>query len=119
MFHSTFSPYPETPAQIPPPDVNGGLYTGEKFKGEWGNFPATPDVVYMMRYNLLSSKPPPGATCHYPGTLRPGNNNPQYPDVKRINGFNLLCGTCCAPPDTTNIPTCFQNYTKYAYLSQL
>jgi hypothetical protein len=119
MFHIPH-PYPPTPAQIPPPSLNGGLYTGEKFKGEWGNYPATPDVVYMMKYNLLTAKPPPGATCHYPGTIRPGNNSPEYPDIHRIAGYNLACGSCentTHPPLAT--PACFQNYTKYGYLNQL
>ena len=70
----------------PPPTLNGGLYTGEAFAPDapWRNFPATPDAVYLTQVNLLSAKPPPGATQQIPGGWRPGNNSsyPAHPIVR-------------------------------------
>lgn len=73
------SPYPST--AIPPkkPELNGGLYTGEPFKGPWGNYPVVPDVVPMTKKTLLRQTvpPTPGSTEQFdPSMLRPGNNMP-------------------------------------------
>lgn len=54
-------------SSIPPPALNGGLYTGEPFKGPWGNVPVVPDTDYMINVNLRSARPPPEALTQYPG----------------------------------------------------
>ena len=73
------SPYPST--MIPPkkPELNGGLYTGEPFRGPWGNVPVLPDVLPMTKETLLLQSVPhtPGSTEQFdPFMLRPGNNAP-------------------------------------------
>ena len=80
---------------IPPRALNGGLYTGEPFAKDapWANVPVVPDVTYMIHHNLRSAKPPPGALVHYPGTVRPGNNEPLYEGVQRVAGWNHHCAT--------------------------
>lgn len=103
---------------IPPRALNGGLYTGEPFAKDapWANVPVIPDVTYMVHHNLRSANPPPQALVHYPGTVRPGNNEPLYEGVKRIGGWNQNCGT----EDASFVPracTCQKcNMAKYAYL---
>lgn len=119
-----FSNY-ESTNYIAPPEraLNGGLYTGEEFKkGKnneilHGNVPVIPDTGFLIRYNLLSANPPPGAIYQYPGNIRPGNNF-QYMDGIKINkkynigGNSMDCGT-----DNTRCKCkkCRQEYFKYAY----
>ena len=55
----------------PAPPLNGGLYTGAKFNGPWGNIPVTPTAQSMMN-NIKSTTP--GAMKQIPTTIRPGNN---------------------------------------------
>ena len=102
-----YSAYPDVvaddaapPAALPPPTLNGGLYTGEPFLPEapWRNFPATPDAGYMTHVNLLAggNAPPSQATYHIPGGgLRPGNNTPVLPvDMvggRRASHLNIVC----------------------------
>lgn len=80
---------------IPPPSLNGGLYTGEPFKknAPWANVPVIPTVGYMIHYNLRSANPPPGAIYQYPGNIRPGNNHEEMPGVsgKIYEGYNIWC----------------------------
>ena len=38
---------------FPPRKVNGGLYTGEPFQGDWGNRPFFPDQGYIANANLF------------------------------------------------------------------
>jgi hypothetical protein len=98
MLERTMNAYPST--SIPPPSLNGGLYTGEPFatNAPWRNFPATPDAGYMVHVNLLAggNLPPGEATYHLPGGgLRPGNNTPMMPmDMaggRRVPGLNMVC----------------------------
>lgn len=65
------------PPNIPPRDLNGGLYTGKPFipKAPWANVPVIPDASYMIHHNLRSAQPPAEALFHYPGHDRPGNNH--------------------------------------------
>lgn len=89
------------PQDVPPPKLNGGLYTGEPFKGPWGNVHVTPDVDYMTHVNLKTANPPIEALMHYPGGPRPGNNSQKMPGValKPIATAGIACQTtpCPAP----------------------
>jgi hypothetical protein len=80
---------------IPPPPLNGGLYTGEPFAGPWRNHPALPDAGYLNHVFLQTAFPPPGAQHHVPGGgLRPGNNTPWLPRgsvATRQNELNVVC----------------------------
>ena len=64
-----------------PTYYNAGLYTGESFKGPWGNIPVAPTTTNMIQNNLRSANPPPGAIYQYPGTNRLGNNYIAMPGV--------------------------------------
>lgn len=112
---------PETQG-IPPRALNGGLFTGEPFakNAPWGNVPVIPDVSYMTQFNLRSANPPPGAVFHYPGTVRPGNNEPDMPGIERNNIFNQQCVSDASIAQVNaRIPcNCHKcNMAKYAYLS--
>lgn len=78
---------------IPPPPLNGGLYTGEPFAGPWRNYPVLPDAGYMMHVALQPSAPE--SKYHVPGGgLRPGNNTPYMPRTAvdtRLESLNLVC----------------------------
>ena len=116
----------------PPPSLNGGLYTGAPFTPEapWRNFPATPDVSYMVHQNLKSAHPPPGADTQYPGSIRPGNNFQDMPGVTWYGAQNsLMCGEvdpkACGQQQPSDADTSMlgpfgsllnQQFAKYAYL---
>tara|TARA_B110000483_G_scaffold241733_1_gene325511 strand:+ start:761 stop:1120 length:360 start_codon:yes stop_codon:yes gene_type:complete len=73
------APYPSTPIPPKKPELNGGLYTGEPFRGAWGNVPVIPDVVPMTKKTLTMQTHPytPGSTEQFdPTMIRPGNNMP-------------------------------------------
>lgn len=78
-------------AFIPPPPLNGGLYTGQPFmKGApWANIPYMPDATFMTNAALRSAKPPPDAIFQYQGSIRPGNNHQYMPGIELKKG--LLC----------------------------
>jgi len=118
------SPY----QKLPPPTLNGGLYTGEPFApgAPWRNFPATPDVSYMIHHNLRSAHPPLEALTHYPaGNFRPGNN------LVALHGVKLYAPThgdmACTVPVSIDAPELRQpghdgqpqrpSAAKYAYLT--
>lgn len=87
-----YSDYDNTQSMIPQPKLNGGLYTGESFKGPWGNVYVEPDTVYMTNVALLSANPPPHAPIQYGNTIRPGNNRPQLKHVHRFSDeHNIVC----------------------------
>lgn len=70
---------PRDPVGVPPPRLNGGLYTGEPFRRDapWGNIPVVPDAALLQRDTLLSAGPPPGVVgIQYASDARPGNNTP-------------------------------------------
>jgi hypothetical protein len=78
--------------QPPSPKLNGGLYTGEPFKGPYGNYKVTPDAVYMTNQNLKTAKGPTEGLFHYPGNNRPGNNSQNMTGVKQFsNNTNIQC----------------------------
>ena len=73
-------------SSIPPPKLNGGLYTGEAFlkNAPWGNIPVKPDVDYMTNINLRSANPPTEAIYQYPGENRSGNNFQEMPGIFHV-----------------------------------
>lgn len=106
---------------LPPRDLNGGLYTGEPFKKDapWANVPVIPDVTYMMQYNLLSANPPPGVAHHYPGTIRPGNNEYDMQGIEKISKYNLFCGSKPSAVSLQVVPECKCHkckMSKYYYI---
>tara|TARA_Y100000996_G_scaffold232747_1_gene183154 strand:+ start:38 stop:391 length:354 start_codon:yes stop_codon:yes gene_type:complete len=78
MSKINYSHYDGKNTDIPPPPLNAGLYTGERFAGPWGNVDIKPDVVNMTRDGLkLTEVPPPPEAFHQFGDIfRPGNNEP-------------------------------------------
>jgi len=107
---------------IPPPSLNGGLYTGEPFKenAPHANIPIIPDSGYITHYALRYAHPQPPieALYQYPENHRPGNNTPIMPGVGPFaNGkYGLMCQN--SPRNRKNKP-CQCNkctFTKYFYL---
>jgi len=74
----------------PEPLLNGGLYTGESFKGPWGNYPVAPTTNGFMA-NLASANPPPGALDQFPGYVRLGNNFQVNPSKDFSNETMIKC----------------------------
>lgn len=92
------------PGSIPPRRLNGGLYTGEPFAGDWGNVPIVPDAGYIAnnRYFYAHHQP-----VSWP---RRGNNSPiprdaadvqEFPDLVAV--FPASCATI--PPALASGPT--------------
>lgn len=107
----------------PEPSLNGGLYTGVKFAGPWGNVPVIPDSGYMIHHNLKSSNPPPGAIYQYPGSIRPGNSYINMYGIQRYQdkSFNIYCIKDDEKINNMNnyITNCNGNkyFNKYYYLN--
>lgn len=80
------------PTSIPPPKVNGGLYTGEPATGPWGNYPVIPEPHELSK-NLLSADPPPNAEKILVSYNREGNNNVKYDDYEPYDKAHpyMLC----------------------------
>ena len=70
---------------IPPPVPNGGLYGGPQSQSPWANVPVAPTATNLIHNNLKSANPPPGATEHYPGGNRRGNNYTSMPGISWFN----------------------------------
>lgn len=84
---------PDAPSGVPPPKVNGGLYTGTPFQQDapWGNTPVLPEA-HVYAENLKSANPPPTASFHIPGYTRPGNNTQTFPNHQKINNsYHMQC----------------------------
>lgn len=78
---------------IPEPKLNGGLYTGEQFKGPWRNYYVAPDTEYMTSVGLQSANPPPNAQYQFGNIIRPGNNtiHPKKNLYKLSDNHNVVC----------------------------
>lgn len=77
-----------SPVPLPPFRANGGLYTGEEARGDWGSFPSAPESHIQTTKNLLSANPPPGAVQQSVSLLRPGNNYVEHPFHVNVPGYN-------------------------------
>ena len=86
-------------SELPPPALNGGLYTGEPFakNASWRNFPVRPETVNVIYNNLRSMNIPPEEALYlFPGGgIRPGNNMPELPleyvNTLRYSHTNEMC----------------------------
>ena len=74
--------------QAPKPKLNGGLYTGEPFKGNYGNIPVSSDIGELVNENLRSSNGPVEGLFHIPGNIRPGNNEQKLPGYAKYSDKN-------------------------------
>jgi hypothetical protein len=101
-----FSNFDNSKSRIPKPALNGGLYTGEPFKGPWGNLYVQPDMVYLTNENLKSANPPVNALIQYGNVIRPGNNNPVLKDIHMYSKeHNIVCtGSFKGGPFVSNDP---------------
>jgi hypothetical protein len=89
---------------IPPPKLNGGLYTGEPFMKDapWGNTYVRPTSSYMINQNLRSSSiVPVSGLFQMPVNYRPGNNTCDNPmgisdfiGDESFGPFNFKCTPC-------------------------
>ena len=89
---------------VPPPKLNGGLYTGEPFMKDapWANIPVRPTTAYMTNQNLRSSSIVPiGALFQMTAGYRMGNNSDDLmPGVTRFTGdqnFGPFKDVLCLP----------------------
>lgn len=80
----------DEPITIPARKVNGGLYTGEAAKGDWGNVPVVPEAHILVGENLKSANPPPEGVYHIPGYTRPGNNTQVFPNHIQLHPHYLV-----------------------------
>jgi hypothetical protein len=107
--------------KIPPPSLNGGLYTGEPFRegSSHANIPIIPETGYINHYVMRGANPPTESLYQYPGGFRPGNNNPIMPGVQpyKDGKYGIMCQTAPQKPTISkkcNCPKC--NCHKYYYL---
>lgn len=112
-------------APPPLPSLNGGLYTGEKFKENSGyrNFPNKPDSVYLHTKTLSSANPPPGAQYQFPDSFRPGNNVPDTHGLglhKYGNEHSIMCTKASSnhnrENDISTTSSKNKGFRKYHYL---
>ena len=96
------------------PSLNGGLYTGEPFKGPWGNVPVIPDTVAMTTYTLRSGNPPKEALTQFGNIHRPGNSALNLPQTSldRLSGkHTVLCTSSDSSTDTVQKCKSFDAWT--------
>ena len=88
---------------IPPPKLNGGLFTGCSFaqNAPWANVPVRPSSAYMTNVTLRSANPPIQALYQMQSGFRPGNNtDDSMPGVMAFIGnetfgpFDFACLPC-------------------------
>lgn len=93
----------ESWSPIPPPALNGGLYTGEKFLdgAPWANVPVRPTSAYMINQTLRSANPPIQALFQLQSGFRPGNNSDDpmtgvlaFTGDHNFGPFNVPCLPC-------------------------
>ena len=97
---------------VPPPSLNGGLYTGEPFdyNAPWANIHIDPDATEYMYNNLRRGNiPPPNARLQYPAT-RPGNSQVEWRGLSKFEGTHVNWGPhniYCAPCEAKTDRRCF------------
>jgi hypothetical protein len=107
------------PVPVPPPSLNGGLYTGEPFgpADPHRNFPAAPDAAYLTFHNLRSAAPPPDAVCQPPagGGMRPGNNAAGI-DLPHLRPYGPEHAFSCVADGCPMSAQAARGTARYAYL---
>lgn len=90
---------------IPPPKLNGGLYTGQSFikDAPWANIYVHPSSAYMTNINLRSAGPPISALFQMNVGYRPGNNSDTI-----IEGINTFIGNENFGPFNFRCIPCFE-----------
>jgi hypothetical protein len=82
-----------------PSRPNAGLYTGEAFApgAQWAPVPCVPDADALMRHleRTAVPPPPPGASCHYIGYSRAGNNRQLNEGVVYRSDLAQACVRTC------------------------
>jgi hypothetical protein len=109
-----FSNFDNSKSSLPGPKLNGGLYTGQPFQGNWGNVPVKPDTVYLNNQNLRSANPPNEALVQYGDIIRPGNSVPEFVNIHKFSDkHNIVCtGSYAKDGYKSNDPT-FANEMLY------
>ena len=74
---------------LPPKRANGGLYTGEEAKGNWGAIYAQPEAHVYLTQSLLSANPPPGAIQQPAAFVRPGNSYTLHPFHTQVQDMRM------------------------------
>lgn len=98
---STFAAH--VPGAIPPRKLNGGLYTGEPFKGDWGNIPIVPDAGHIANERRFYA-------YHHPVShVRHGNNVPFPPRTSDVHAFPEISAIF---PVTTSTKMCAPTMPK-------
>lgn len=95
---------------VPPPSLNGGLYTGEPFYKDapYANIHIDPDVTVYMHDNLLrGNNPPAGARYQYPSTRR-GNSYVEWRGLAQYKGTAVNWGphNIYTPPEKHAMKQC-------------
>ncbi len=105
---------------IPPPSLNGGLYTGEPFKegAPYANIPIIPDGGYMTHFALRSANPPTQALYQYNDNYRPGNNTPVMPgiDTYKNGEYGIMCNNATEKKNVRQCRCTKCSCTKYFHL---
>lgn len=75
------------PGTIPPRKLNGGLYTGERFAGDWGNIPIVPDAGLIANAQLFLAHQQrvslPRAGNNRPASAPPASTH-EFPDINGV-----------------------------------
>ena len=100
----SYAPVTDQSSPVPPPALNGGLYTGRPFRqgAPWANAPVRPTLAAMTQTTLRSADAPTLALYQMPAMTRPGNNTDdafQGVDRERFNRIGLPCIACVERPD--------------------
>ena len=76
-----------TPIALPPPQLNGGLYTGAPFLAgaPWANVPMKPDTVWLTQ-NGFKALVPEG-NRQFADAQRPGNNEIDFNAIQQGSGY--------------------------------
>ncbi len=101
---------------VPPPSLNGGLYTGQPFLEDapWAHVHVDPDATEYIHRNLLrGNRPPPNARYQYPAT-RPGNSFVHWQGLKRYEGTPTNWG-----PHHIYVPPCEKETPRACYCEDL